>query len=301
MILANSSNDWSGDTTIGNGRIRVGGAGEVLPDGAGKGNVTLLGEGTAGRPTILTLDGHVETVNGLSSSGTDSEAFVTNQATVDATLRVGANGATSTFGGTVTDDPAFGGKLHVTKLGAGTFTMTGLNAYTGDTRVFGGTLSISSANLAFASDVQLTAGATFDLNFVGTNSIDSLYINGVGQATGTWGSPTSTATNKSAFFTGTGLLQVNTVGAPLLPGDFDGDKDVDLADLAQWRRDFGVNGGSDANYDGDSDGGDFLIWQRNLGMTIPGVAAGGAVPEPGALALAGLAAIGLGASRRRRW
>ena len=36
MILTNSANDWSGNTTIGNGRIRIGGSGEVIPNGPGK-------------------------------------------------------------------------------------------------------------------------------------------------------------------------------------------------------------------------------------------------------------------------
>ncbi|MBA3480890.1 MAG: hypothetical protein H0T51_03650 [Pirellulales bacterium] len=43
--------------------------------------------------------------------------------------------------------------------------------------------------------------------------------------------------------------------------------------------DFGVNGLSDADDDGDSDGADFLAWQRQLG-SVPAVPAGAAVPEP---------------------
>ena len=54
----------------------------------------------------------------------------------------------------------------------------------------------------------------------------------------------------------------------LTPGDFDGDGDVDGADLAQWEGDYGVNGESDADSDGDSDGQDFLEWQRNAGRGV---------------------------------
>ena len=75
MVLTNKSNDWTGDTTLGNGRVRVGSTGEVIPHGAGKGNLIMLGEGTAvHRPTILTVDGHTETVNGLTATGTVGEA-----------------------------------------------------------------------------------------------------------------------------------------------------------------------------------------------------------------------------------
>ena len=73
------------------------------------------------------------------------------------------------------------------------------------------------------------------------------------------------------------------------PGDFDGDGEVDAADLAEWRGDFGVNGGSDSDGDGDSDGADFLFWQRQLGNGQRAVAVNTAVPEPGAGPLAAAA------------
>jgi hypothetical protein len=42
-------------------------------------------------------------------------------------------------------------------------------------------------------------------------------------------------------------------------GDLIADFDKDGADLTQWQGDFGVNGLSDADNDGDSDGADFLL------------------------------------------
>lgn len=42
---------------------------------------------------------------------------------------------------------------------------------------------------------------------------------------------------------------------------------VNAADLAQWSADYGVNGNSDADKDGDSDGADFLAWQRQFGQS----------------------------------
>ena len=70
-----------------------------------------------------------------------------------------------------------------------------------------------------------------------------------------------------------------------IAGDFDGNGIVDAADLAQWEGDFGLNGESDAFEDGDSDGADFLVWQRNLGMGVPLAAASLSVPEPSSIAL----------------
>jgi hypothetical protein len=81
------------------------------------------------------------------------------------------------------------------------------------------------------------------------------------------------------------------IESPSTPGDFDGDGDVDGADLTQWKGDFGLNNMSDGDGDGDSDGADFLIWQSNVG-TGGTVGAAAAVPEAATLALAALAAMG---------
>jgi hypothetical protein len=87
-----------------------------------------------------------------------------------------------------------------------------------------------------------------------------------------------------------------------LEADFDEDGSVDGDDLAAWEAGFGVGttkpaGDSDA--DGDVDGSDFLVWQRQVGTTPPAVGAVGAVPEPGALAMALGAVAGLIGLRRR--
>jgi hypothetical protein len=64
-------------------------------------------------------------------------------------------------------------------------------------------------------------------------------------------------------------------------GDFDGDGEVDAADLDAWQGAFGLTADADADGDGDSDGHDFLLWQRNVGAGAAGAPAAGAVPEPG--------------------
>jgi hypothetical protein len=55
---------------------------------------------------------------------------------------------------------------------------------------------------------------------------------------------------------------------------------VDGEDLDQFIEDFGQNGRSDADNDGDSDGNDFLEWQQNLGTGSSGLPIGSGVPEP---------------------
>jgi hypothetical protein len=79
-----------------------------------------------------------------------------------------------------------------------------------------------------------------------------------------------------------------------IPGDFDGDGDVDDDDLPSWKSSFGTASEGDADDDGDSDGADFLAWQQNYGFDATPIAA---VPEPSVLMLA---SIGLPFLVRRR-
>ncbi|NOX99421.1 MAG: hypothetical protein GXP30_06785 [Verrucomicrobia bacterium] len=78
--------------------------------------------------------------------------------------------------------------------------------------------------------------------------------------------------------------------------DFDGDGNVDGADLTIWEGAYGLSNAADADDDGDSDGADFLMWQRQFDGN-PGAAS--SIPEPASGAFFVLAAISLLAGRRR--
>lgn len=82
-------------------------------------------------------------------------------------------------------------------------------------------------------------------------------------------------------------------------GDFDGNGVVEAADLASLEYAFGLFHHGDANGDGDTDGADLLLYQRQL--AVPGAsAAGGAVPEPTAVALVVLGIVGAALGARAR-
>jgi len=88
-----------------------------------------------------------------------------------------------------------------------------------------------------------------------------------------------------------------------LPGDYNFDGAVDAADYTVWRNSLGQTGAgldADSNIDGLVDGADYDTWKANFGLTAPGFGAGGlaAVPEPGAMLLAGLGCLILGVSAR---
>jgi hypothetical protein len=77
--------------------------------------------------------------------------------------------------------------------------------------------------------------------------------------------------------------------AGFLEADFNQDQFVNSLDLAQWQQDLGINDQSDADNDGDSDGGDLLIWQRQFGMSSSAEPISRPVPEPNSALLLGIA------------
>lgn len=68
--------------------------------------------------------------------------------------------------------------------------------------------------------------------------------------------------------------------ANLSPADFNQDSLVNGRDLDLWKSAYGTVGTADANDDGDSDGLDFLGWQRLHGNTVASVSNSLSVPEP---------------------
>src|SRR5258706_15681121 len=98
--------DYSGATLVSAGKLGLG-ASDVLPDGAGKGDLTVNASGT------LDLAGASDTINGLNGDGTvDASAGAS-------TLRFGSNNVSSTFSGIIQNS---GGLLAFAKGGSRTNT-----------------------------------------------------------------------------------------------------------------------------------------------------------------------------------
>jgi autotransporter-associated beta strand protein len=141
------------------------GSSNVLPDGAGTGNLTING--------ILDLNSFSETINGLSGAGSvDNTAAATTS-----TLTVGAN-AGGNFSGSIMNT---GGTLALTKTGGTDFILSGTNTYNGATTVNQNRLFISSS-AAFSPSTAVTVnnGASLVLNASGTPTFaQSITLNSV--------------------------------------------------------------------------------------------------------------------------
>jgi autotransporter-associated beta strand protein len=152
LILSNANNNYSGGTTISAGVLQMG-VNNALPFNPTAGDVT--------DNATLDLNGHNTTVNGLTGTG-----LVDSSTGGTPTLTVGANGDTTSFGGTIQNSL---GAVSLTKVGAGSFTLTAGYTYSGATIVSGGSLNLSSAGTlpASAGNVIVNNGGILNANVSG--------------------------------------------------------------------------------------------------------------------------------------
>ncbi len=135
---------WYGGTTPNETTMVKLGASEQIPNGPGKGILVLAGS-AANWMTTFELNGFNETVNGISAAQPGFTNTIQNTATGASTLTVGDANTNSSFSGNILDGGT-GKTLAITKIGTGTLTLSGSNAFTAGLTVSAGTLEADNAN-----------------------------------------------------------------------------------------------------------------------------------------------------------
>jgi autotransporter-associated beta strand protein len=304
IAFGSAASTFDGGVVINAGGIGIGASAALGTGPIVINNSALLSAsvGTTVTPTnAVTLNGNLTFDTFFSggpivwgSSGTNQWTITGGNRTITVTRPSGPY--TITINQVIGEDVAGRG---LTKAGNATLTLGGMNTYTGDTTVQAGTLNISNPYLADGADVLLTTRAKLNLNFSGSDSIDSLLIDGMAQALGTWGAVGSGAAHESSLIGGSGWLQVTHT----IPGDFNGNGRVDAADYTAWRK---IENTSSALPNDNGLGvpigqSHYVLWRENFGVGAASSSGLGeaAVPEPTTLILATIVAILFGS--RRRW
>lgn len=248
MVLS-AACDFSGNLAIvnwnGSPQVTLSGGDNRLPTTA-----LVSVNGSSGMPGALDLNGNNQTIAGLTDSigfgGLEAGArsvVNTSGTVVTLTLNTAANQSSGASIGGTDINGTTGDDLALVKSGAATQTLSGANSYSGDTTVAGGTLSlgqVNSNNESSTVSIAASAGAKLDLAFTGTDTVDSLYINGVRQSAGDY-----TSAHASGAFTGGGTLRVTS--GP--------------AGYATWKAENAPTGTPSDDYDDDgvSNGVEFVI------------------------------------------
>jgi fibronectin-binding autotransporter adhesin len=158
-----------------------------------------------GSAITLNLNGQNQTVAGLDLASTTSTPTISNGSTnSDSILTLAGLALDYTYAGVITDGAARKVSLVMNSAGR-TQTLSGTNAYTGNTTVTAGTLVIQQPTLASNSTVSVAGTALLQLDFAGaeTNQVAALMLNGANQLPGIYSSNTH-----PAYLAGAGSLLV---------------------------------------------------------------------------------------------
>ncbi|EDY20582.1 autotransporter-associated beta strand repeat protein [Chthoniobacter flavus Ellin428] len=132
LVLSGQSTAYSGPTFVSSGVLKLGVAQNLSQ------SELIIGSGAGGTVgAAFDLAGNAATFGSLASDTPTTGGFITNSSGTAATLTVGVDNTSTTFGGTLS---AGSGALNVTKVGTGTLTLTGTNTLTGALTAAGGSL-----------------------------------------------------------------------------------------------------------------------------------------------------------------
>ncbi len=198
-------NTYSGGTIVNSGTLQLGYYDGVTTHGSvdpmGSGPVTLnsgamISFDRATASNALTVNGG--TIANYNGWGSTWSGPITLNATLTADLpnQLSCNGVISGTGGII-------------KTNGGPLVLSGINTYSGDTTVNGGTLLVNGSAIKDTGKLVIGGGK---VQATGTETVNTLFFGAVQQAAGTWGFTGSGATNiDTVHFSGTtGVVNVLT-------------------------------------------------------------------------------------------
>ena len=239
-LALSGTNTYTGVTTLSAGTLSVG----TIGNGGVAGN---LGQATNAAANLVFDGGTLQYTGATASTNRNFTINASKTATFDVTTNnLTVSGASTTTTGSLT------------KIGAGTLTLTGANTHTGATAVNAGTLATSGTGTFGAGDVNVAASATLTfgnnasigdlatLTFANTSNI-ALGFSGAETLGAVYDSVTATyltagtydATQLNTYFggisafTGSGSLTVSAIPEPATYAVFAG---LGVLGLAAYRR-----------------------------------------------------------------
>jgi autotransporter-associated beta strand protein len=149
-VLLDTTNDYTGQTTISAGTLKLGGSGTL---GASTSNLGVIASGA-----VLDLNGTNQTVAGF--SGTSAGQIQNNSGGGTSVLTLGGASG-NTFAGVLADNNtvATGGKVGLALSGTGAVTLSGANTFSGGTSV-GNTSTLLIGVASSNSGSTINSGAT---------------------------------------------------------------------------------------------------------------------------------------------
>ncbi len=210
----NSTIEVNSAITTGSGTLTKDGTGTVILDGVN----TYTGVTTVNAGQLELKNGAAIADTGAVVVNASSALFIFNSETIgslagggivqlliNSTLTIGGNNASATFSGSISEVAGTGS---LTKIGAGTQTLSGANTYTGTTTVSAGVLALQLGGaIASSSNVVVANSATFDISAINNaaSSIRDVNFAGSGAGTINLGSKSLLVTHANGDF-GTGTI-----------------------------------------------------------------------------------------------
>ena len=191
------NNTYSGDTRANIGTLQLGAA-NVIPDGTGKGNLSVA--------STLDLNTFSETVNALNGAG-----IIDTVAGGSPLLTIGGNNASGSFSGAIQNTA---GALALTKTGSGTQTLSGISTYAGNTVIGGGTFALTGiGSIGNSPSIAVSAGALFDVS-----GVTGGFTLGAAQTLSGFGSVKGGVTNNGVIAPGASIGTLTLSNTPVLNG-----------------------------------------------------------------------------------